>query len=86
MYYIIKLAPLTILQSLITILDDAETRFKAVSYAELYKVPGYRVQDTEIIQAQDSGKVEGAELCRKAGHDVFQPRPEFDLRAIFSKF
>jgi hypothetical protein len=86
MYYIIKLAPLTILQSLITILEDTETRFKAVSYAELYKVPGYRTQDTEIIQAQDSAKVEGAELCRKAGHDVFQPRPEFDLRAIFSKF
>jgi hypothetical protein len=55
MYNIVKLAPLTLLQSLSTILDDAENRIRAVSYTELYKVQGYRTQDTEIMQAQDSG-------------------------------
>jgi hypothetical protein len=86
MYYVVKIAPLALLQSLITILTESENTIKAINYNDLYKVNGYRSRDIEVLQSQDSNRVSASELCNKGGMELFLVRPEFDMRAIFAKF
>jgi hypothetical protein len=86
MYYVVKIAPLALLQSLVTILTESEDTIKTINYNDLYKVNRYRSRDIEVLQSQDSNRVSASELCNKGGMELFLVRPEFDMRAIFAKF
>jgi hypothetical protein len=83
MYYIIKLAPLVLLQSLVTILTNTETNLKRINFHDQYKVDGYRSKDYEVVKSLDSNRMGAAELCSKSGHELFLVRPNTILMRFF---